>query len=118
MQSTNEALSLSLALLSGATLGVIFFAGLWWTVRYAIASKWVALWFIGSLLLRTSLTLGGFYLVARGDWGGDIWGNTWTDAGTRLLVCVGGFVMARLIVTRLTGAAGSASQPAKTSDAS
>jgi F1F0 ATPase subunit 2 len=50
------------------------------------------LWFFASLLLRTSIALAGFYLVARGHW-------------ERLLVCLLGFVIARLVVTRLTRAA-------------
>src|SRR5665647_256113 len=85
----NDGLSLGLALVTGALLGAIFFGGLWWTVRKGFLSEQPALWFFGSLLLRTSITLAGFYLIARGHW-------------ERLLVCLLGFVMARLIVTRLT----------------
>jgi F1F0 ATPase subunit 2 len=85
----NETLSLVLALVSGVLLGAVFFGGLWWTVLKGLSSKQPALWFLGSLLLRTSLALAGFYLIARGHW-------------ERLLVCLLGFVMARLIVTRLT----------------
>ena len=81
-----------LALLAGVLLGAMFFGGLWWTVRRAPSSKRAALWFFGSLLLRTSIALAGFYFVAGGHW-------------ERLLVCLLGFVMARLIVTRLTRAA-------------
>jgi F1F0 ATPase subunit 2 len=43
-------------------------------------------------LLRTSIALVGFYFIARGHW-------------ERLLVCLLGFVMARLIVMRITRAA-------------
>jgi F1F0 ATPase subunit 2 len=85
----NEALTLMLALVTGFLLGAIFFGGLWWTVRKAVSSKRPALLFFGSLLLRTSITLAGFYLVARGHW-------------ERLLVCLLGFVVTRLIVMRLT----------------
>jgi F1F0 ATPase subunit 2 len=84
----NDTLSLVLALVTGVLLGAIFFGGLWWTVRKGVSSKRAALWFFGSLLLRTSIALAGFYFVARGHW-------------ERLLVCLLGFVMARLIVTRL-----------------
>ena len=48
-----------------ALLGAIFFGGLWWTVRKGVASRRPALWFLGSLLLRTSIALAGFYVVAR-----------------------------------------------------
>jgi F1F0 ATPase subunit 2 len=84
-----EALRLMVALVTGVLLGAMFFGGLWWTVQKGVSSKWSALWFFGSLLLRTSVVLVGFYTIARGHW-------------QRLLVCLLGFLMARLIVTRLT----------------
>jgi F1F0 ATPase subunit 2 len=85
----NEVFSSVLSLAAGVLLGAIFFGGLWWTVRRSLASGQPALWFLGSLLLRTSIALAGFYCIARGHW-------------ERLLVCLLGFVTARLIVTRLT----------------
>jgi F1F0 ATPase subunit 2 len=88
----NETLVLVLSLATGVLLGAMFFGGLWWTVQKGVSSKRSALWFLGSLLLRTSIALAGFYFIARGHW-------------ERLLVCLLGFVMARLIVTRLTRAA-------------
>ena len=88
----NETLILVLALATGVLLGTIFFGGLWWTVQKGVSSKRPALWFFGSLLLRTSIVLVGFYFIARGHW-------------ERLLVCLLGFVMARLIVMRITRAA-------------
>ena len=88
----NETLSLILTLVAGVLLGAMFFGGLWWTVRKGVSSKRPALWFFGSLLLRTSIALVGFYFIAGGHW-------------ERLLVCLLGFVIARLIVTRLTRAA-------------
>jgi F1F0 ATPase subunit 2 len=88
----NETLILVLALATGILLGAIFFGGLWWTVQKGVSSKRPALWFFGSLLLRTSIALVGFYFIARGHW-------------ERLLVCLLGFVVARLIVMRLTRAA-------------
>ena len=83
-----ETLALVLASTTGAVLGAIFFGGLWWTVHKGVSSKRPALWFFGSLLLRMSITLAGFYLVS---------GNQWD----RLLLCLFGFVVARLIVTML-----------------
>ena len=85
----NETLGLALALVTGFLLGAIFFGGLWWTVRKGFSSRQPALWFFGSLLLRMSVALAGFYLVAGGHW-------------QRLMLCLLGFVMARHIVTRLT----------------
>ena len=86
----NETLTLALALVAGLLLGALFFGGLWWTVQKGVSSKQPALLFFGSLLLRTSITLAGFYFIARDHW-------------ERLLVCILGFVIARFIVTRLTG---------------
>ena len=86
----NDALSLAPAMVTGVLLGVIFFGGLWWTVRKGFSSKQPALWFFGSLLLRSGIALAGFYFVSGGHW-------------ERLLVCLFGFVLARLIVTRFTG---------------
>ena len=84
----NETLTLLLSGCAGVALGAIFFGGLWWTVRNGVASKQPALWFAVSLLLRTSVTLAGFYFVGRSDW-------------KRLLACLFGFVLARLTVTRV-----------------
>ena len=64
-----ETLSLMLALVTGISLGAIFFGGLWWTVQKGVSSNQPALWFLGSLLLRTWLALAGFYFVARGQLG-------------------------------------------------
>ena len=88
----NETLTLMLALVTGGLLGAIFFGGLWWTVRKGVSSKKPALWFFGSLLLRMSIALSGFYFVSGSHW-------------ERMLLCLLGFVLARLIVTRLTRAA-------------
>ena len=88
----NETLGLLLALVTGALLGAMFFGGLWWTVQRGLPSKRSPLWFFGSLLLRTSIALAGFYFIARGNW-------------ERLLVCLLGFTVGRLIVMRLTRAA-------------
>ena len=56
----NDTLILALAGLAGGALGAIFFGGLWWTVRRGTTSTQPALWFFGSLLLRTGVALGGF----------------------------------------------------------
>jgi F1F0 ATPase subunit 2 len=85
----NDTLTLVLAGAAGVVLGTIFFGGLWWTVRRGLSSKQPALWFFGSLLLRMSIALAGFYVVSGGHW-------------ERLLACLLGFVVARLVVTWLT----------------
>ena len=85
----NESLGLVVALIAGLLLGAMFFGGLWWTVQEGLSSKRVALWFLGSLLLRMSVTLVGFYLVSGHHW-------------ERFLLCLIGFTIARMIVRRLT----------------
>ena len=84
--------ALGLAFLAGVLLGAFFFGGLWWTVQKGMTSERPALWFLGSLLLRTGVILAGFYFVSQGHW-------------SRLGVCLLGFVVARVIVVkRLTRA--------------
>jgi len=85
----NEFLLLSVPLGAGLLLGAAFFGGLWWTVNHAVSSKRPALWFIGSKLLRMGIALGGFYLVGGGRW-------------ERWLLCLLGFVLARLVTWWLT----------------
>ncbi len=75
--------------LTGCVLGALFFGGLWWTVRKHLSSPRSALWFVGSLVLRTSVVVAGFGFVSAGHW-------------QRLLLCLIGFVMARVLVVRLT----------------
>jgi F1F0 ATPase subunit 2 len=85
----NELLPLAVALAAGLMLGAVFFGGLWWTVVRGVSSRRPALWFIVSKLLRIAIVLGGFYLVGRNHW-------------ERWLTCLLGFVLARVVVWRLT----------------
>jgi F1F0 ATPase subunit 2 len=85
----NETIILAAALAAGVLLGAIFFGSLWWTVRKGVTAKIPALWFLGSSLLRMSIVLAAFYFVARGDW-------------KKLLLCLVGFLIARVVVLRLT----------------
>lgn len=86
----SSSLALLLSGMAGAVLGVVFFGGLWWTVRKAVTSRQPALWFFGSALLRMAVALAGFYFVSDGHW-------------QRLLACLLGFVIARFILMRLAG---------------
>lgn len=76
---------LFLAWLAGGALGAFFFFGLWWTVKNGVSSKRPALLFSGSLLLRMGITIAGFFLVSDGRW-------------QRLLLCLIGFTMARVVL--------------------
>lgn len=84
-----ETLPFILAFLAGILAGAVFFGGLWWTVRRALPSHFAGIWFSGSFLVRTAIALAAFYEAGQGDW--------------RRLVCsVAGFLVARLLVVRLT----------------
>lgn len=85
----NEPLSLTFSIAAGAVLGAVFYGGLWWTVHRCISSRQSALLFLGSFLLRMGLALTGLYFVAAGHW-------------QRLLLCLLGFVLARIVVIWLT----------------
>jgi len=85
----NEIFTMVPALVAGMLLGAVFFGGLWWTVQKGVSSTQPALWFFGSLLLRTTITLAGFSVISNGHW-------------EKLLVCLLGFTIARPMVTRLT----------------
>ena len=78
-----------LAFIGGLLLGTIFFGGLWLTVRKLVISKIPAILFLGSFLLRVSITLIGFYYISSGSW-------------QRLLICVAGFITARYSVIYFT----------------
>ncbi len=78
---------LALAALGGAALGIVFYGGLYYTIRFGIESKTPAVWFSGSMLLRSTLVLVGFYEISGGN-------------GYRLIACLPGFLLARVVVTR------------------
>ncbi len=102
-----ELVSLAFALAMGILLGAVFYGGLWWTVHRGISPRRAVLWFPASLVLRLSVVLGGFYFVSAGHW-------------QRLLLCLLGFVTARLAVTWLTRPPGENQPPrgVQSSDAS
>ncbi|AMM23558.1 ATP synthase subunit I [Variovorax sp. PAMC 28711] len=82
-------LAVLLSVTGGAALGVIFYGGLWWTVRRAATFQRPGASMLTSMLLRMGVTLGGFYLVSGGEL-------------RRMLLCLLGFVLARVAVTWFT----------------
>jgi F1F0 ATPase subunit 2 len=66
----------------GMGMGSLFIFALWFSVQKGVLSPHPVRWFLGGVLLRTSVTLSAFYLIANGDW-------------QRLVVCLLGFVVAR-----------------------
>ncbi len=85
----NSTLIWMLAGAAGVGLGAFFYGGLWWTVRRGVSARHPALWFVGSLLVRLSVVGAGFYLVGNGH-------------GQRLVRCLIGFILARILVLMVT----------------
>lgn len=84
----SDPFALVAAMAAGAALGALFYGGLWWTVHRGLTSERAAFWFIASLPLRVVIALLGIYLVSGGNW-------------KRMLLCLLGFLIARLVVTWL-----------------
>ena len=82
-------LFLGLDFFSGIALGVIFFGGLWLTVKKITTAKNPSLLFMGSFFLRLSITLCGFYFISGGKW-------------QSLLACLLGFISSRVMVIHIT----------------
>lgn len=96
----SETLNLLLPLVTGVLLGAIFFGSLWWTIEKVVLSKRSEFWFFAILLLRMSVVLLGFYFIARGSW-------------ERLLMCLLGFFITRIIANRLARSTGKPAYPAQ-----
>jgi F1F0 ATPase subunit 2 len=84
--------SYGVALVGGLFLGLFFYGGLWWTVNRLPTSGQPALLAIGSFVVRTSLTVLGFYLIMDGQ----------ID---RIVVSVIGFLLVRTLLVRRLGPA-------------
>jgi F1F0 ATPase subunit 2 len=93
-------LTMALALAIGVLLGVTFFGGLWWTIRRGLLSPVPALWFSASSLIRSAVALAGFYLVSHGEW-------------RRLLACLLGFILARIVVMHVSRKLAALAHPLK-----
>ena len=71
----------------GGCLGLLYFWGLWATVRHLSHRSWAPLWLLLSLALRLGILLAGIYWVGAGDW-------------RRFLAALVGVFLARLLLTR------------------
>lgn len=87
----NDAAALISAFAFGAGLGLLYFFGLWSTVRRLPMLSWAPLWLLVSLFLRLTLMLGGLYWIGSGDW-------------RRFVAALGGIILVRLLLTRRIGA--------------
>lgn len=91
----NDILLLLLAGVAGAALGLVFFGGLWYTVRRLLKSSRPLLLLVVSFVVRTSLTLSGFYLLISGQ------SSDWKH----LLAALVGFFLVRVLLMRQLGPA-------------
>lgn len=76
-----------LVLLGGFALGIVFYGGLWLTVRALPKSRNAALLALASFWGRTALVVGGLLLAMDASW-------------QRALVCLIGFAAARILLSR------------------
>lgn len=76
-----------IALLSGASIGLFYFGGLWWTVRRLPKVPNPAIWSFGSFWIRMTISLFAFYSVMGGH-------------PERLLISVLGFTLVRIVLVR------------------
>ena len=86
----SEPVRLLLALVAGFGLGLFYYGGLWLTLKKLPKSSHPVLLHMGSFFGRTVVILAGFYLVM-----GDRW--------ERIIVCLAGALVARVILVRRLG---------------
>ena len=84
---TTNVLYLAMAFLVGMGTGIVYFGGLWWTVRQLPFARQPALLTMGSFLVRTGISLTAFYLVSAGQW-------------ERILISLLGFIIVRGLLVR------------------
>lgn len=85
----NDTLRMIFIFIAGVALGVMFFGGLWLTVKQSLSSTKPALLILGSFVVRIVLVLTGFYFIGANNW-------QW------LLIALAGFIIARLLVIHFT----------------
>lgn len=79
---------MSVSFAVGVMLGVLFYGGLWITIRRLMSARHPIAVTLGSLFLRTAVVLAGFLFVARGRW-------------QNAIACLVGFAIGRIAVSRL-----------------
>ena len=78
---------LVMAFLVGIGTGIVYFGGLWWTVRRLPLVRQPALLTLGSFFVRTGIGLTTFYLASGGRW-------------ERILISLLGFMIMRGFLVR------------------
>ncbi|MEO6902779.1 MAG: ATP synthase subunit I [Bacteroidia bacterium] len=85
----NEILFILIVFICGIFLGIIFFGGLWLTIKKSVSSKMPGLLFMLSFFIRTGITLLGFYYLGVNNW-------------KNMIACLVGFILARVIIKQYT----------------
>jgi F1F0 ATPase subunit 2 len=78
---------LLVAFFVGMGAGLLYFGGLWWTVRRLPTARQPALLTLGSFFVRTGLSLAAFYFASGGQW-------------QRILASLLGFIIVRVFLVR------------------
>ena len=78
----------ALAFGAGLALGVLYFGGLWWTVRRLPRVRRPHVWTFGSFIIRATVTVAAFVWIANLEW-------------RYAASCMAGFVLLRLVMTRV-----------------
>ncbi len=76
-----------LLVLAGFGLGMLFYGGLWMTVRAIPKSRHPIVLTVGSSWVRTGVVIAGLLLAMDGLW-------------QRALACLVGFIVARIVLAR------------------
>jgi F1F0 ATPase subunit 2 len=71
----------------GVVLGLLYFGGLWLTVRRLSVVNHQALWMISSFFIRNLVVVAGFYPVVLQGW-------------RPTLICLVGFILIRFVLTQ------------------
>lgn len=85
----NEIIEIIIIFICGIILGVIFFGGLWLTVKKGITSKMPGILFVASFFIRTVITLLGFYFLGANN-------------PKNMAACLVGFVVTRFAIKYYT----------------
>lgn len=85
----NEIIPFVLIFAEGFVLGVLFFGGLWFTVKKSVSARNPIWWIFGSFIVRTGIVLSGFYYMAQFGW-------------QAMLLGLLGLIMARFIIMHFT----------------
>jgi len=77
-------MNILISLAGGVVLGILFYGGLWFTVRALLSTRHPVLLTISSFWTRTLIALAGFLFLMDGKW-------------QNALACLAGFALGRVI---------------------